>query len=832
MMKLKIKPISLAVASSIAMLGGCSGGSDENETPESENILGYEATLYRTEGGFPHIEANDFGSLGFGTGYAAAQDNICFLAEDFLKYQAQKAQYLGAGVYNSNLSSDFFYQYLADTGVYSKDVSLEMEDIFEGYAAGYNRYLSNVDAGDETLPSECQDADWVKPIDADTIRRVHLTPYFLSNFAPLIASAQPPQPTAKTGKLPSIEALIAQMPSTDERLGNPQDKGSNGVAIGKDNTEGAHALLFANPHLSWDEASRFYPMHQVIPDVVNLLGANAINRASVGFGTNGDVAWTNTVSKSKRFSTYFLPINTAQPTQYYVDGFTPKDMEPTTVTVKLKSGEELVDETHSFYNTEFGIVMRWVPADPDKGIPAAAIALRVAGEDDRGMNGGAIAGYKAKTVTDLRDANNHYQHTPVNLIAADKDGNVLFHEGGPVAGLTDAQLQACDPFEQGTLLGLTTCQWTVYQDAAREGLLSPALQPSLIRTDYVTNSNDTYWLANPDVPMTGFPEIVGVINEEQTPRTRSGLSMVKRQLGSNNSGFFTADQLLYTMMGNEHYVGQILASDIVTMCKANPVVTYDPGDSNNVTLDLIDIDGKNVCQILEDWDRTANNDSVGSHIMREFLTVAGAGRAMPAKYNYNIAFDVNDPVNTPRELDTANNPEVLIDLAKAVQAIQARGIALDAELGDIQYVTRNGEQIPIHGGRENEGVFNKMSLGGGSGDYAEVTGSSGSWIMNTALTDDGPEVKALLTYSISTNPDSENYSNQTERFSNKDFIEIPYHLDDVKNQATDTKSLSQSSDSCADDGWQLNVSIFSSEDECRDHYEEVAENRLTDFADD
>ena len=30
----------------------------------------YEATVYRTDGGIPHIVAADHGSLGFGTGYA------------------------------------------------------------------------------------------------------------------------------------------------------------------------------------------------------------------------------------------------------------------------------------------------------------------------------------------------------------------------------------------------------------------------------------------------------------------------------------------------------------------------------------------------------------------------------------------------------------------------------------------------------------------------------------------------------------------------------------------------------------------------------------------
>ena len=173
---LKVRGFPAVLISSSFLLGAC------------KFTGGYEASLYRTEGGFPHIEANDFGSLGFGTGYTAAQDNVCFLAEDFLKYNAEKARYFGAGFYNTHLNSDFFYQYLVDTGVYDVEASPELEAMFAGYAAGFNRYLN--DTGTDSLPEACRDADWVKPTDAETIRRIHATPYFLSNFASMLTGRE------------------------------------------------------------------------------------------------------------------------------------------------------------------------------------------------------------------------------------------------------------------------------------------------------------------------------------------------------------------------------------------------------------------------------------------------------------------------------------------------------------------------------------------------------------------------------------------------------------------------------------------------------------------
>jgi acyl-homoserine-lactone acylase len=46
----------------------------------------------------------------------------------------------------------------------------------------------------------------------------------------------------------------------------------------------------------------------------------------------------------------------------------------------------------------------------------------------------------------------------------------------------------------------------------------------------VTNSNDSYWLANPKQPLEGFATIIGDERTPRTTRTRSGLTMVAQVL--------------------------------------------------------------------------------------------------------------------------------------------------------------------------------------------------------------------------------------------------------------------------------------------------------------
>src|SRR4051794_34104766 len=55
----------------------------------------YRARIVRTERGIPHITANDYGSLGYGEGYATAETSICNLADTVLTARGQRSRYLG-----------------------------------------------------------------------------------------------------------------------------------------------------------------------------------------------------------------------------------------------------------------------------------------------------------------------------------------------------------------------------------------------------------------------------------------------------------------------------------------------------------------------------------------------------------------------------------------------------------------------------------------------------------------------------------------------------------------------------------------------------------------
>src|ERR1044072_1981167 len=77
----------------------------------------YDVTITRTEHGIPHHAADDFGFLGYGYGYACAQDNLCTMAADYITVEGRRSRWFGPdasytmqgnGVTVTNLDSAFF----------------------------------------------------------------------------------------------------------------------------------------------------------------------------------------------------------------------------------------------------------------------------------------------------------------------------------------------------------------------------------------------------------------------------------------------------------------------------------------------------------------------------------------------------------------------------------------------------------------------------------------------------------------------------------------------------------------------------------------------------
>src|SRR5262249_60668149 len=157
--------------------------------------------------------------------------------------------------------------------------------------------------------------------------------------------------------------------------------------------------------------------------------------------------------------------------------------------------------------------------------------------------------------------------------------NPRYANTAPTPPGTTAEANACNPpLGQSTFaaLGLpaldaskTACDWGNDSDAAARGILGPKHEPFLLRNDYVTNSNDSYWLANPHQPLTGFPRIIGFEKTARTLRTRIGLLDVQARIdGPDRQGppGFTLAGMQHLDLSDIDYAAQLTLPALVQLC--------------------------------------------------------------------------------------------------------------------------------------------------------------------------------------------------------------------------------------------------------------------------
>ncbi len=719
----------------------------------------YAAEIRRTAHGIPHVKAADFGSLGFGAAYAGAEDNVCLMAELYLTAAAERSRFLGPDA--GNLESDFFHQWIIDRReALEPGLSGDNLEFLRGAAEGYNQYLRDTGVGEISDPG-CRGAGWVGEIGEIDVRRLQRTSQFTAALAGPIVAAAPPERGAehRPGPPASPDAAESARPVLAAALAGA-DLGSNAIALGSEATANGRGMFLGNPHQPWHGSFRFTLKHLTIPGRLDVIGASPVGLANAGVGHTEWLAWNGTVSTARRHHFYRLSLAPGSPTTYLFDG-EPRAMSAREVVVRVRTGDgRLGERRHTFYATHFGPLIE-MDREPYRWTEETAWALR---QVDSGWRTSEeiLEIQQARSVREAKAILDRYQGWPVNFLAADAGGEVLYADPGPVAHVTDAQAEACAV--PGGLDGSrSACQWGSDPDAAAPGIFGPGRLPHLFRRDWVANSNSSYWLSNPAQPLEGYARVLGDERSERSLRTRIGIHMVQDRLAGRDGlpgRGFTLEQLQGLMFSNRDYAGELLRDDLVALCRTRGGVRLEEGAR---------VDLREACAALAGWDLRDDLESRGAHLFREFMREGGA--------RYRVAFDPAEPLATPRGLD-GEDPRVLQALGRAVKKLREAGLALDAPLGSLQTVGRAGERIPIHGG-PGAWVFNAIDAPfRGSEGYPEVQAGT-SFVMAMEFTEQGPVSRALVTYSQSLDPTSPWHADQTWMYSRKEWVALPFREEEI-----------------------------------------------------
>ncbi|WJK07088.1 bifunctional acylase PvdQ [Pseudomonas fluorescens] len=722
------------------------------------------ADIRRTGFGVPHIRAENERGLGFGIGYAYAQDNLCLLANEIVTVNGERSRYFGPEQLTveerENRVSDVFFQWLNTpqaVNAFWQAQPVEVRDLVEGYAAGYNRYLA--ERRQQGLPQQCQ-GEWVRDIAAEDL--VKLTRRLLveggvGQFAEALAGATPPQATAQ------IENDARAYQLADTRLQRfALDRGSNAVAVGSERSFNGRGMLLANPHFPWVGGMRFYQMHLTIPGKLDVMGAALPGLPMINIGFNQHLAWTHTVDSSKHFTLYRLQLDPKDPTRYLLDGQS-LPMNKQTVTVQVKQADgQVVPVSRDVYSSQFGPIVQW-PGKLDWN-NQFAYSLRDANlENDRVLKQW-YAMNRAGNLKDLQDSVHTIQGIPwVNTLAVDDKGQTLYMNLSVVPNVSADKLAKCsDPRIGLRMIVLdgsnSACAWDIDPQAAQKGIYASSQLPQLLRKDFVQHSNDSAWLANPAQPLTGFSPLISQDGQPLGLRSRFALD---RLATLNKKGPLSVQDLQHMVMDDQVFLATQVVPDLLKFCASQPEAAL-----------------KSVCSSLKAWDGRANLDSgIG---LVHFQSIMQAMQELPQAWR--VAFDPKDAQHTPRGL-AVENPDVAKALREAMlasaESATKMGLTEKTRWGDVQVVSSGGQQTPIHGGPGTLGIYNAIqSVPREDGKLEVVSGTS--YLQVVTFDDKGPHAQGLLAFSLSSDPASKYSRDQTEAFSKKQWSVLPFTEQQIK----------------------------------------------------
>ncbi|TFB40846.1 acylase [Pseudomonas sp. F01002] len=727
------------------------------------------ADIRRTSFGVPHIRADNERGLGYGIGYAYAQDNLCLLANEITTVNGERSRYFGPDQFTveerENLVSDLFFNWLntpqAVEGFWQAQTP-PVRDLIEGYVAGYNRSLTERRV--QGLPQQCQ-GDWVREITAQDL--VKLTRRLLveggvGQFAEALAGATPPKAVAHV----AVEPVSFQMAASRmQRFA--LDRGSNAVAVGSERSFNGRGMLLANPHFPWVGGMRFYQMHLTIPGKLDVMGAALPGLPMINIGFNQHLAWTHTVDTSKHFTLYRLQLDPKESTRYLLDGKSlPMQKQTLTVNVKQPDGQTR-PVSHVVYSSQFGPIVQWPgKLDWDNQF---AYSLRDANLDNDRVLQQWYAMNRAVSLKDLQASVHKIQGIPwVNTLATDDQGQTLYMNLSVVPNVSADKLARCsDPRAGLQMIVLdgsnSACAWDIDPTAAQKGIFAADKLPQLLRKDFVQHSNDSAWMANPAQPLTGFSPLISQDGQPLGLRSRFALDRLNTL---NKAGPIAATDLQHMVMDDQVYQAAQVMPDLLQFCGA-ALGTDAPALAP-------------LCASLKAWDRSANLDSGLGFV--HFQDVMASLQETPDLWR--VAFDPKDPQHTPRGL-AVDRPEVAKAVREAMQAsiakINKMGLKADSRWGDIQVVSSGGQQTPIHGGPGTLGVYNAIqSVPRTDGKLEVVSGTS--YLQVVTFDDKGPQAQGLLAFSLSSDPASKYSRDQTVAFSRKQLSVLPFTEQQITSQ--------------------------------------------------
>ena len=363
----------------------------ESETAEAVR-LAQGVTIYRDSYGVPHIHGKTDAHVAFGYAFAQAEDYFWQIEDTYILALGRYSEVHGRRGLNSDLLNRAF-EVVPQSQANFNRLEPGVQAYCAAFATGLNYYLA---------------------------KHPEVKPRLIAHFEPWHVLA--------FGRQVMLELCFRYTRLSHNYLPRSYDQiwataGSNGWAIAPQRTKDGHAMLFVNPHLPWFGFSQMYEAHLRSDEGWSFTGATMYGNCVPTLGHNEHLGWTLTTNEPDIADVWRETFDDPEnPLRYRTaDGW--GEATEWTETIKVNLGDVIKDRKFKLRKTAHGPI---VGREDDKHY----LAARIAGLDTQSALRQQLALVKSRNLQEFRAGLSSQQFPFMNVIYADKTGNIMFLYNG------------------------------------------------------------------------------------------------------------------------------------------------------------------------------------------------------------------------------------------------------------------------------------------------------------------------------------------------------------------------------------------------------------------
>ncbi len=489
------------------------------------NALVERVEIRRTQYGVPHILADDLAAAFFGLAYCHVEDYGERVPMGFIRGRGEMGRYFG----QDSIESDYFARqtYARAVETYHQ-LSQDIRDAFEGYAAGVNHYV-------QLHPDEFP--NWLQP----TFTGHDVAARWIGGIP--------------MGSIRRFLRRLAESSDTTERAAT--EEGSNAWAFAPSRTSSGNAILVRNPHLNWNAG--YYEAQVTVPGVINFYGDFRVGYPLFyNGGFNENLGWATTNNGPDTDEIYALDVDPDRPDHYLFDGSSVA-LRRETVTVEFKNGEGLGRETREFWYSPLGPVFH-------RG-GGKIYVVRAAGFNEYRGAEQFLRMMRSRNLGEFKSAMRMRAQLSSNFTYADREGNIYYLWNATIPSL---------PVESGGDSAAVPASRSshVWTRIVPFGGLPQVENPA---GGYLHNENDPFHYANLNqvLDSADYPEYF--------PRPRLRLRSQHSLELLHNDRVFTLEEIVEMKHSMRMLLADRVKDDLIAAVRAD-----EPSDEIAAAIDLIE----------------------------------------------------------------------------------------------------------------------------------------------------------------------------------------------------------------------------------------------------